>query len=115
MAADKTIPLQAVSNALMCAVIRLKSRRPDGSRHGRFAAYTQVPFWEPTCRDAERARRLGTTLRRARPQTFSPIERGELYALLSRVRLEHGLPEVRRTWGAGMRELQREFSNGVMR
>ena len=38
-----------------------------------------------------------------------------MYALLSRVRLEHGLAEVRRTWGAGMRELQREFSNGVMR
>lgn len=113
--ADKTIPVQSVSNALMCAVIRLKSHRPDGSRHGRCAAYTQVPFWEPTCRDAERARRFGTTMRRALPQTFSPMERGELYALLSRVRLEHGLQEVRRTWGTGMRDLQREFSSGVMR
>lgn len=113
---DKTIPLRDIESALMCAVIRLKSRRPDGTRHGRTAAFTQVPFWEPTCRDMVRSRRLGMKPRRAITQHFSPMHTGDMDAVLERTRLHHGLQEVRRTWGAGYRELLREFSaSGVMR
>lgn len=116
MAADKTIPLKDVSAALMCAVVRLKSRRADGERHGRTAAYTQAPFWLPTCRDSMRARRLGMAHSKVLRQHFSPMHTGDMDRVLGRVRLERGLPEVRRTWGAGMRALQKEFSgSAVMR
>lgn len=113
-AAAKVIPLRDVSSALMCAVIRLKSRRANGERHGRTAAYTQAPFWLPTCCDMARCRRLGTEPSRVLRQHFSAMHAGDMERVLERTRYERGLQEVRRTWGAGMRTLQREFA-GVMR
>jgi hypothetical protein len=107
----KTIPLKDVEAALMCAMVRLKTSRPDGSRHGRTAAFTQAPFWEPTCRDRQRQRRLGTTVRPALRQHFSPMHAGDMDRLLERTRLEHGLQEVRRTWGTGYRALSSEFNS----
>lgn len=108
----KTIPLKDVQAALMCAVIRLKTTAPDGKRHGRTAAFTQAPFWEPTCRD----RRRGRPSRRAIRQTFSPMHAGDMDLVLERTRREHGLVEVRRTWGAGYLALKPEFnSSTVMR
>jgi hypothetical protein len=111
MSATKTIPLQAVSDALMCAVIRLKSLRADGQRHGRVAAFTQVPFWQSTCRDRVRHRPPVRVMK----QTFSPMHTGDMDRVLERTRLHHGLKEVRRTWGAGYRALVNEFNSTVMR
>jgi len=109
---EKAIPLKDVSAALMCAVIRLKTRTANGERHGRTAALTQAPFWEPTCRD----RRRGSQPRRAMRQHFTPMHTGDMDLVLQRTRLHHGLAEVRRTWGAGLRALQAEFNaSTVMR
>jgi hypothetical protein len=108
----KVIPLKDVSVALMCAVVRLKTRSDDGGRHGRTAAFTQAPFWEPTCRDRVR----GSTPRPAVRQHFSVMHSGDMGCLLQRSRLHHGLLEVRQTWGAGYRALQGEFNaSTVMR
>lgn len=113
---DKTIPLKDVQVALMCAAVRMKTRRPNGTRHGRTAAYTQVPFWMPTCRDMVRCRRLGTSPSKVIEQHFSPMHTGDMDKVLERTRLHHGLQEVRRTWGEGYRVLTQEFSgSGVMR
>ena len=113
---QKAIPLKDVETALICAIVRLKSRADDGNRHGRTAAMTQAPFWLPTCRDRLRERRLGNRsgFMPVR-QHFTVMHAGDLDRLLERSRMHHGLPEVRRTWGAGMRALQAEFNAGAMR
>lgn len=109
------IPLKDVQAALMCAVIRLKTRRPNAERHGRTAAFTQAPFWMPTCKDALRARRLGGShAHKVLRQHFSPMHTGDMDKVLERTRREHGLQEVRRTWGAGYRALQAEFGGSTI-
>jgi hypothetical protein len=109
----KTIPLKDVRNALMCAKVRLVAARhgPPTSHLGRFAAYTQVPHLHDACRQAKR----GLKPIRMMELHFSALHRGDLLRVLERTRLEHGLPEVRRTWGAGLRALKAEFATGVLR
>lgn len=104
----KTIPLKAVKDALMLAIVR--SKRAD-MHLGRYAAFSQYPVHNAACREA---------LRGAAPQpfihlNFGPMYRGELYRLLPRVRCESGLAGVRKIWGAGLRVLQAEFAQGMMR
>lgn len=38
----------------------------------------------------------------------APLDRGHMAAVITRTRLLHGLPEVRRTWGASLRTLMAE-------
>jgi hypothetical protein len=59
----------------------------------------------PACQDRKR----GASWSFAMPATCGPLYAGRLAALLARVRLHFGRPEVQRTWGAGMRSLQAEF------
>lgn len=104
--ADKTIPLEAVRLAFVTAKARSLSVVTD-----RFAAFTDCPLVGLDCED---------TLRGMKPYRvghchFLPMTRGNVGQLLERVRRERGLPEVRRTWGAGLRALQREIAQGVMR
>jgi hypothetical protein len=108
---QKTIPLQSVRDALMCARVRkLAARGPDGKPLGRCAAFTQYPLFNITCRDARRGLRPYPQI----AHYFGPMNSGDLERLLERVRWG-GLPEVRRTWGAGLRALKAEFADGVMR
>lgn len=104
----KTIPLKAVQNALMLAVVR--SKRPD-MYLGRAAAFTQYPMHNIDCRQASR----GCAPYPHMPMNFGFMCNGYLDRLLNRVRCEHGLAGVRKIWGAGLRALQAEFANGVMR
>ena len=104
MSTVRTIPLQSVRDALMFAQIRRKALQREIAR---FAAYTDIqPLSGATCRSS--------AYRRNAPQrTFTPMHlcgmwRGDLDRLVERVRLEHGLPEVRRTWGKGLRAMQAE-------
>lgn len=109
MSTAKAIPLEDVRNALMCAVVRLKATAPDGQRFGRCAAMTQTVFWGVTCRD----RRPGKPRVQVR-QTFTVMHAGDMDHLLQRVRLDRGLVEVRKTWGAGYRALQSEFNGSTV-
>ena len=104
----KTIPLKAVQDALMLAVVR--SKRAE-MRLGRFAAFSQYPMHNIGCREASR----GYAPYPPMPMAFGPMCSGYLDRLLPRVRCEHGLAGVRKIWGAGLRALQAEFANGVMR
>jgi hypothetical protein len=108
----KTIPLRAVQDALMFAIVRITARRSD--RYGPFlcrtAAYTQNPTFNHSCKES--LRRWGP--RMDVPVHFGPMYKGDLPRVLQTVRM-HGLPEVRKTFGAGMRALQAEFADGVMR
>jgi hypothetical protein len=105
---QKTIPLKAVKDALMLAIVR--SKRAD-MHLGRFAAFTQYPIHNIGCREARRGHAPYPHM----PMHFGFMCRGELDGLLFRVRCEHGLAGVRKIWGAGLRTLQAEFAQGVMR
>ncbi|WP_422099116.1 hypothetical protein [Variovorax sp.] len=104
MSTTPAIPLQAVRDALMFAVIRKKAMT---EKIARFAAYTDIQLLTGvTCSSPAH--------RRASPQRclgrvhLSGLSRGDLGALVERQKLEHGLAEVRRTWGTGLRALQAE-------
>lgn len=110
---EKTIPLNAVKNALMCAVVKkaVAGREISGKPIGRTAAYTYyAPFTSVTCRNARRGHQHG----HFSGLNFGVMHQGDLDRLLERVRW-NGLAEVRATWGAGVRALKAEFANGVMR
>jgi len=109
----KIIPFQAVKDALWLAKVRLaKSGRGQGDAPiGRFAAYTNNPLLNISCQQAMRGHPPYPRL----VNHFGPMSRGYLAAVLTCVRAQHGLAEVRRTWGAGLRELRAEFSDGVLR
>ena len=111
---EKAIPLDAVRNALMCAVIKQKTagREVSGKPHGRTAAYSYyAPLTSVTCRNA----RPGQQRRHFPAMHFGVMFQGDVDRLIERVRLEQGLQEVRRIWGKGLRALQAEIGNGVMR
>ena len=105
-----SIPLQAVRDALAFAVVRRVAS--NGHEVARFAAYTRIPslFLGADCSDARRTQL--DTLGRPGVATMS---RGALIHLLHRHRAQAGLVGVRRTWGAGMRQLQAEFADGALR
>ncbi len=115
--AGKCIPLASVRDALLFSrVRRAVPVAQDGRPLARCAAYTQNPCMVPmTCRDARRWP-AGVRPRRVEIVShFGPMHAGDLQQLLERVRRERGLAEVRRTWGAGLRVLQADFAQGVMR
>lgn len=109
----KTIPLDAVRNALMCAVVKQKTAGRDitGKPMARFAASTNYQsFSHCTCRNASWGRRVQYT-----PCHFGPMSVGDLSILVRNVHLFHGAPEVRKTWGVGLRAMQTDIESGVMR
>ncbi|MDF3822576.1 hypothetical protein P3G55_21930 [Leptospira sp. 96542] len=105
----KSIPLKAVQDALMMCQLRAVAQRDaKGRPFARGAAYTQDPSLLPTCRSHASARRLPVL------ESHGPfMRRGDMQRVLDTVRM-HGLPEVRRTFGAGMRQMQAEFARGVL-
>lgn len=110
MSTQETIPLKAVRDALMCAQVRGKGARPEGKPMGRCAAFSQYPLLNIACPEARRGHRPYPHM----PHHFGVMSAGNLERLLERARWA-GLPEVRRTWGAGVRALKAEFADGVMR
>jgi hypothetical protein len=86
-----------------------KLRRHTKGRTCLMAVTTPAPILEVDCssrnrmRGREDAQRLGLT----RCNT-GPMHRGHLAELIERTRTLHGLPEVRKTWGAGLRALKAE-------
>jgi hypothetical protein len=76
---------------------------------GRFAAMSNSVA-SPSC--ANRLRGDRWTLK-VQPM-LSPLMRGRMLEVVERTRLHHGLPEVRRTWGAGLRAMLAETRGAVM-
>lgn len=102
MAILKAIPLDAVRLAHVTAAAQASGL----IRGACFAAFSDCPLVGVDCED---------TLRGMKPYRvgrchFLPVTRGNLDQVLERTRRERGLQEVRRTWGAGYRALQTEFS-----
>lgn len=106
---SKTIPLKAVREAVMlCHLRSVSARDAKGREFAHGAAYTQDPTFLANCRTRASARGLPTIV------AHGPfLRRGDMQRVLDTVRM-HGLPEVRRTFGAGLRSLAAEFKRGVL-
>ena len=102
-----TIPLKAVELALMTA----KMRRNNQGRTALLAAYTPRLVAGVDCHQgiAPSAATLAHAKQEGmRVEQAAFMERGHIHKVIERTRNLHGLDEVRKTFGAGMRELERE-------
>ncbi|MBK9363036.1 MAG: hypothetical protein IPM99_18980 [Rubrivivax sp.] len=93
--------------ALATAKLRRHTRRHCST----FAAYSQAPLIDADCHHGRPPsdEQLGQSYRTAgRGVTVGPISRGYVCNVFERTRLLHGLDEVRRTWGTGIRALRAE-------
>lgn len=95
---------------LELALVSAKMRHNNLGRTCLLAAMTEQPAIEVDCHkrnvrlaDIDRARQHG--LRRSFCQ---PMTRGHIATLIERVRWQRGLPEIRKTWGTGIRALLAE-------
>lgn len=105
MSTQQTIPLAGVKLALMAA----KLRRYSNGRTALLAACTPRPLIEIDChRHAPRSTELARAASSHMVSDVGPLDRGHIAALIERVRVSHGLPEVRRTFGCGIRALRAE-------
>lgn len=102
-----TIPLKAVELALMTAKLR-------SNTHGRtslLAAYTPRLVAGVDCHQgiAPSAATLAHAKQEGmRVEQAAFMERGHIHKVIERTRNLHGLPEVRKTFGAGLKELANE-------
>lgn len=102
-----TIPLSAVEFVLLT----VKVRRLTKSATALLAAYTPRPAVKVDCHRGtapsasalNRAKQEGMQVEQA-----ALMERGHIHKVIERTRNLHGLDEVRKTFGAGMKELARE-------
>lgn len=105
MTTAHTISLAGVEIALMAA----KLRRYSNGRTALLAACTPRPLIEIDChRRAPRPSDKALAASSSRVSDVGPMDRGHIAALFERVRVFHGLPEVRRTFGCGIRALRAE-------
>lgn len=110
---EKTIPLDAVRLAIMAAKVKtaFRGREIGGEPHARVAAYTSFqPLTGSDCRH-----RPGSGYRPSPTLHFGPMYRGDLDRLVERTRFAHGLPEVKRIWGAGLMAMRAAAKQWVMR
>ena len=102
-----TIPLKAVELALMTA----KMRRNNQGRTALLAAYTPRMAADLDCHrgTAPSAATLAHAKQEGmRVEQAAFMERGHIHKVIERTRNLHGLPEVRKTFGAGLKELANE-------
>ena len=97
-----TIRLDSIQLVLSAA----KLRRYTNGRTCALAALTAGPVLHADCSTTNRLRLRDDALRVGNYKAIvTPLERGHLTELVLRTRLHHGLAEVRKTWGTGLRAL----------
>lgn len=106
MAADRFIKAEHVLLALVARKIAAR-QIASGERGARWAAMSNGVSTQ-SCDRRRRAYRLPC------PPLMQPMHRGNLAEVVERTRLVGGLPEVRRTWGLGLRAMQAEVANCCM-
>jgi hypothetical protein len=79
-----------------------KLRRYSAGQTCQLCALTAAPLVSVDCHEGRKP--LAVPHR----ALVSPMQRGRIHSLYTRTRLQHGLAEVRRTWGAGLRALLAE-------
>jgi hypothetical protein len=103
-----TIP----ADHLVTVLAAHKLRRYTQGRTCQLCVVTAAPLLQVDCHHGSRHT---TAAKRAQalkdgnwPPHITPLRRGHISSLYARTRLHHGLKEVRRTWGAGLRALLAE-------
>lgn len=86
-----------------------KMRRRNRGATCALAATTATSFISVDCSDARRLRMRDEAMRWGLSRAnVTPLDRGHIADLYERVRTLHGLTEVRKTWGVGIKALQAE-------
>lgn len=86
-----------------------KMRRANGGRTCQMAVLTAGPVLRADCSTFQRLLRREDVLRYGSLKTHcTPLDRGHMAELVLRTRLFHGLAEVRKTWGTGIKALLAE-------
>lgn len=94
---------------LQLVLVSAKLRRYTKGGTCLLAAVTAAPLLRADCSNRNRLRMREVAMRNSQCRAMvTPMDRGHLAELILRTRLHHGLAEVRKTWGAGMRALQSE-------
>lgn len=94
---------------LKFALAAHRLRRFTGGGTCQVAAITAGTLIEVDCSSAGRLRLRTDALRLGKSRvTVTPMTRGHIGDLIERTRVCHGLAEVRKTWGAGIKALLAE-------
>lgn len=94
---------------LKFALAAYRLRRYTGGGTCQVAAITVGSLIEADCSSAGRLRMRSDAMRMGKSRvTVTPMIRGHIGDLIERTRLCHGLAEVRKTWGAGIKALLAE-------
>ena len=94
---------------LKLALAACRLRRYTGGKTCQIAAITAGTIIEVDCRSAGRLRLRTDALRLGKSRlTVTPMNRGHIGDLIERTRVFHGLAEVRKTWGVGIKALLAE-------
>ncbi len=102
---NHTINLEHLHLSLASA----KLRRYNKGGTCLLAAVTAAPLLRADCSSRSRLRMREDAMRHSLAKPMATLmERGHIAELILRTRLHHGLTEVRKTWGAGLRTLQAE-------
>lgn len=104
-----TARIRAEDVRLVLATAKL--RRHTRGHTNTFAAYSPAPLIDADCHQGRPPsdEQLRQSCRTAgRSITVGPITRGYVCNVFERTRQLHGLDEVRRTWGTGIRALRAE-------
>jgi len=91
------------------ALFTSRLRRTSNGRVCQIAAVTIGPLIEVDCSTAGRLRMRDDAIRLGKSRvTVTPMDRGHIARLIERTRQQHGLKEVRKTWGLGIKALLAE-------
>lgn len=93
----------------LCAVTH-RLRSTAQAPRARFAAMSSGRWTPSNC-----GQRFGAAPVLPRPPLMAPMDRGLLLRAVERTRLQHGLDEVRRTWGTGLKALRAELGDHLLR
>lgn len=106
MASTATIRLKDLELVLFAA----QMRRRNHGQTAQLCALSESPMIQPDChlhnvlpRHIKEAQQYGQSQVRS-----ATLTRGHIAHLIQRTRIQHGLPEVRKTWGTGIRALLKE-------
>lgn len=97
------------ADALQLVLFAARLRRSNNGHTCALAALTAAPVLRADCSSANRLRMREEAQRFGQYKAIvTPMERGHLAELVLKTRLNHGLAEVRKTWGAGLKTLLAE-------
>lgn len=97
---------------LYLVLVAAKLARHSDTTTEHWCAMSDMPWSTRRCDWRSNARLEHT--HRLTPPLFQPLSRGGIRSVIERTRLLHGLAEVRRIWGQGLKSLLNETKTEVI-